>query len=328
MSVARESNDTPDAGLLELAARGFSRSYDPRHGGFGGAPKFPSAMGLEFLLRWHKRAGDAEALQMVTHTCGRMAGGGMYDQLGGGFHRYSVDARWLVPHFEKMLYDNALLSRLYLLAFQATRDPFFRRVAVETLDYVAREMTDAAGGFYSSQDADSEGVEGKFFVWSLDEVERLLGPEDARLFAAYYDVTEGGNFEEANILNVPRTAEEVAKDLGVEPARLNESLGRGRRALFEAREKRVKPGRDEKVIAAWNGMMLQSFAEAAPILGRADYREIAERNAEFLLTRLVRDGLLLHVHKDGRAKHVAFHDDYACQLPVQEPSELGSQLGG
>ncbi|MCA1613253.1 MAG: thioredoxin domain-containing protein [Acidobacteria bacterium] len=312
LSVARESNDALDAGLLELAARGFSRSYDPRHGGFGGAPKFPPAMGLEFLLRWHKRAGDEEALQMATHTCRRMAEGGMYDQLGGGFHRYSVDARWLVPHFEKMLYDNALLARVYLLAFQATRDPFFRRVAEETLDYVAREMTDGTGGFYSSQDADSEGVEGKFFVWSLEEVERLLGPEDARIFAAHYDVTEGGNFEEANILNVPRPPEDVAKSLGVEPARLAEAIERGRRILFEAREKRVKPGRDEKVIAAWNGMMLQSFAEAAAVLGREDYRALAARNADFLLTRLVRDGLLLHVYKDEKAKHVAFHDDYAC----------------
>ena len=313
MSAARGSDDAaPDAGLLESAARGFSRGYDPRHGGFGGAPKFPASMGLEFLLRWHKRAGDEEALAMVTHTCRMMAGGGMYDQLGGGFHRYSVDARWLVPHFEKMLYDNALLSRLYLQVFQATGDPFFRRVAEETLDYVAREMTDAAGGFYSSQDADSEGVEGKFFVWSLEEVERLLGPEDARNFAAYYDVTETGNFEEANILNVPRPGAEVASGLGVEPARLDESLARGREILFAAREGRVKPGRDEKVIAAWNGMMLKSFAEAAAVLGRADYREIAVRNADFLLTRLVRDGLLLHVYKDGRAKHVAFHDDYAC----------------
>jgi len=312
MAVARESNDTLDAGLLELAARGFTRSYDPRHGGFGGAPKFPAAMGLEFLLRWHQRTGEAEALQMVTHTCRRMAEGGMYDQLGGGFHRYSVDARWLVPHFEKMLYDNALLSRLYLQAFQATRDPAFRRVAEQTLDYVAREMVDANGGFYSSQDADSEGVEGKFFVWSLDEVESLLGPDDAKLFAAFYDVTEGGNFEEANILNIPRPAADVAKSLGVEPARLSESLERGRRILFAAREQRIKPGRDEKVIAAWNGMMLQSFAEAAAILGRDDYRELAVRNADFLITQLVREGLLQHVYKDGRAKHNAFHDDYAC----------------
>ena len=313
MGAASESNSPVDAQLLDAAFRGLLRGYDPRHGGFGNAPKFPAAMNLEFLLRTHKRNGNADALQMVERTCRKMAGGGMYDQLGGGFHRYSVDARWLVPHFEKMLYDNALLSRLYLYAYQATGDQFYRRVAEETLDYVVREMTDAEGGFYSTQDADSEGVEGKFFVWAVGEVEELLGREDARLFNAYYDVTEEGNFEERNILNVPRAVEEVAKDLGVGVEALRAAVERGRRVLFEAREGRVKPGRDEKVISGWNGMMLESFALAAAVLERADYRTVAERNADFLLSRL-RDerGLLLHVYKDGRAKHVAFQDDYAC----------------
>ena len=313
MGAASESNSPVDAQLLDVAFRGVSRGYDPRHGGFGNAPKFPAAMNLEFLLRTHKRTGDADALRMVEHTCRRMAEGGMYDQLGGGFHRYSVDAKWLVPHFEKMLYDNALLSRLYLHAYQATREEFYRRVAEETLGYVVREMTDAGGGFYSTQDADSEGVEGKFFVWSTEEVEELLGREDARLFNAYYDVTEEGNFEEKNILNVPRTVEEVAKELKVGVEELRAALEHGRRALFEAREKRVKPGRDEKVISGWNGMMLESFALAAAVLDRGDYRRVAESNADFLLSKL-RDerGLLLHVYKDGRAKHRAFQDDYAC----------------
>jgi uncharacterized protein len=313
MGAASASDLPVDTQLLDAAFRGISRGYDPRHGGFGNAPKFPAAMNLEFLLRTHKRTGDEDALRMVEHTCRRMAEGGMYDQLGGGFHRYSVDARWLVPHFEKMLYDNALLSRLYLHAFQATGDDFYRRVAAETLDYVVREMTDAGGGFYSTQDADSEGVEGKFFVWTKGEIEELLGADDARLFNAYYGVTEEGNFEERNILNVPRPAEEVARELGVGVGELRAAVERGRRLLFEAREGRVKPGRDEKVIAGWNGMMLESFALAAAVLGRADYRGVAERNADFLLTKLRGgEGLLLHVYKDGRAKHVAFQDDYAC----------------
>jgi uncharacterized protein len=311
MGVAQESAEGIDVQLLEHAYRALARSYDPRHGGFGSAPKFPSSMNLEFLLRTHKRTGDARALEMVTHTCRRMAEGGMYDQLGGGFHRYSTDARWLVPHFEKMLYDNALLSRLYLHAYQATGEEFFRRVVEETLQYVRREMTDESGAFYSTQDADSEGVEGKFFVWDREEVESLLGPSDAPLFCAYYDVTEGGNFEERNILNVGRPEEEVARELNVSVEKLHEVIERGRGVLFTERERRVKPGRDEKVITAWNGLMLEAFAEAASVLGRDEYREAAERNAEFILGSLTKGGLLLHVYKDGGAKHVGFLDDYA-----------------
>jgi len=311
MGAAHESAESIGTQLLENAHRGLARSYDPRHGGFGGAPKFPSSMSLEFLLRTHSRGGDAGALEMVTHSCRRMAEGGMYDQLGGGFHRYSTDAHWLVPHFEKMLYDNALLSRLYLHAFQATGEGFFRRIVEETLGYVLREMTDPSGAFYSTQDADSEGVEGKFFVWDKEEAESLLGPEDARLFCAYYDVTEGGNFEEQNILHVSKGSEELARELNVSAERLAEAVERGRGILFTERERRVKPGRDEKVITAWNGLMLEAFAEAAAVLERDDYRQAAERNAEFILERLVSDGLLLHVYKDGRAKHVGFLDDYA-----------------
>ncbi|HWS88492.1 MAG TPA: thioredoxin domain-containing protein [Pyrinomonadaceae bacterium] len=311
MSVAQESAEAIGTQLLDNAYRGLARSYDPRFGGFGGAPKFPSSMNLDFLLRTYKRTGDSRALEMATHSCRMMAEGGMYDQLGGGFHRYSTDARWLVPHFEKMLYDNALLTRLYLHAYQATGDGFFRRIAEETLGYVKREMLDESGAFYSTQDADSEGVEGKFFVWDKEEVETLLGPEDARLFSAYYDVTEGGNFEERNILHVERSAEEVAREQKVTVERLNEAVERGRGILFTERERRVKPGRDEKVITAWNGLMLEAYAEAAAVLERDDYREAAERNAQFILDTLFKDGLLLHVYKDGRAKHVGFLDDYA-----------------
>src|SRR5438270_239809 len=210
MGVAQESTESVSPSLLDSAHRSLARAYDARHGGFGGAPKFPSSMNLEFLLRTLKRTGERGALEMVTHTCRRMAGGGMYDQLGGGFYRYSTDARWLVPHFEKMLYDNALLSRLYLHVYQQTKDSFYKRIAEETLDYVVREMTDERGGFYSTQDADSEGHEGKFFVWTIDEIKAVLGEEDGALFCAYYDVTEAGNFEGQNILHVSHSIEDVA----------------------------------------------------------------------------------------------------------------------
>jgi uncharacterized protein YyaL (SSP411 family) len=312
MNVAHESDEPLNTQLLDAAYSALSRTYDKRHGGFGGAPKFPASMNLEFLLRVHQRTGTAEALEMVTHTSRKMAEGGLYDQLGGGFHRYSTDAHWLVPHFEKMLYDNALLSRLYLHVYQVTGDEFFRRIAEETFDYVAREMTDEGGAFYSTQDADSEGVEGKFFVWTIQELNELLGEEDGRLVSAYYGATAEGNFEEKNILNIPRPAQTVAAELNVPVERLLEVVERSRPLLYAAREKRIKPGRDEKAIAAWNGMMLTSFAEASSVLERADYRLIAERNAEFLLTTLRREGALLHVYKDGQAKHHGYLDDYAC----------------
>ncbi|HYP01921.1 MAG TPA: thioredoxin domain-containing protein [Pyrinomonadaceae bacterium] len=312
MNVASESNEPLNSQLLDAASSALARNYDKRHGGFGGAPKFPASMNLDFLLRIHHRSGNSEALDMATHTCRLMAEGGMYDQLGGGFHRYSTDAHWLVPHFEKMLYDNALLSRLYLHVYQVTGDQFFRRVAEETLDYVARELTDEGGAFSSTQDADSEGVEGKFFVWTVEEINQLLGAEDGRLVSAYYGATVAGNFEEKNILHVPRPAETVAAELNVTVERLLEVVERSKPLLYAAREKRIKPGRDEKAIAAWNGMMLTSFAEASCILERADYRRIAQRNAEFILTTLRREGALLHVYKDGQAKHHAYLDDYSC----------------
>lgn len=312
MNVAHESNEPLNTQLLDAAHSALTRTYDKRHGGFGGAPKFPASMNLEFLLRVHLRTGDAAALDIVTHTCRQMAEGGLYDQLGGGFHRYSTDAHWLVPHFEKMLYDNALLSRLYLHAYQVTGDEFFRRVAEETFDYVAREMTDEGGAFYSTQDADSEGVEGKFFVWTTQEIDELLGEADGRIVSAYYGATAAGNFEEKNILNVPRPAQTVAAELNLSIERLLEIVERSRPLLYAARERRIKPGRDEKAIAAWNGMMLTSFAEASSVLERADYRRIAERNADFILNTLRRDGALLHVYKDGQAKHHGYLDDYAC----------------
>jgi uncharacterized protein YyaL (SSP411 family) len=240
-----------------------------------------------------------------------MAEGGIYDQLGGGFHRYSTDAKWLVPHFEKMLYDNALLSRLYLHYYQITHDEFARNVVEGILDYVAREMTGREGGFYSTQDADSEGQEGKFFVWTVEEVEQVLGKEDASLFLAYYNVTPEGNFEGKNILHVTRSLEAVAESEGVSIDSLRSSLNQGREKLFAVRERRVKPGRDEKILTAWNGLMLASFAEAAAILEREDYQQIATRNAQFMLEHLRCDGLLLRTYKEGKAKLNGYLEDYA-----------------
>ena len=306
-----ESSELLSADLLETAYRGIIKNYDSTNGGFGDAPKFPPAMTLEFLLHTFYRTGSQQALEIVRHTCRKMAEGGIYDQLGGGFHRYATDARWLVPHFEKMLYDNALLSRLYLHYYQVSRDESARTVAEGILDYVAREMTDPAGGFYSTQDADSEGVEGKFFVWSLDEIKQLLGERDAVLFAAYYNVTNDGNFEGKNILNVTRGQSEVGATENLTIEELSATLERARTILFAEREKRVKPARDEKVLTAWNGLMLASFAEAAAILSRSDYLVVAKQNARFVLDNLHREGLLLRTYKDGQAKLNAYLEDYA-----------------
>jgi uncharacterized protein YyaL (SSP411 family) len=298
--------------LLHRAFQQLRAEADGRHGGLGRAPKFPQPMTWDFVLRYWRRTGTAEALTLLRTTLTRMARGGMYDQLGGGFHRYSVDAVWLVPHFEKMLYDQSQLALLYLHAWQATGEAEYRRIAEETLDYVVREMTDPAGGFYSTQDADSEGEEGKFFLWTDAELAAALEPAEARAAAAYWAVADGPNFEHTrNILQVPREPEEVAAALGLSRAQLDELVGRARRRLFAVREQRIKPGRDEKVLAGWNGMMLRAFAEASRVLARADYREVAERNAAFLLRALRPAGRLLRTWKAGQAKLLGYLEDHA-----------------
>jgi len=297
--------------LLDAAYAGMIRNYDSVNGGFGGAPKFPPAMALEFLLRTYARTGNSDTLQMISHTCRKMANGGMYDQLGGGFHRYSTDSRWLVPHFEKMLYDNALLSRLYLHYFQVSGDEQARATVEGILDYVLREMTHPEGGFYSTQDADSEGHEGKFFVWDIHEIRDVLGETAAARFCDYYNITEAGNFEGKNIPNVTRTLEDVAVAHRISVGELQASLNESKRTLFERRERRVKPDRDEKIITAWNGLMMASFAEAGIVLNRPDYTETARRNAQFVLSNLRQDGMLLRTWKDGQAKFNAYLEDYA-----------------
>src|SRR5947209_2077174 len=239
--------------VLRRAVGQLGRRFDPLHGGFGQPPKFLHTMDLRLSLRAWKRFELPEALHMVKHTLQKMAMGGIYDHLGGGFARYSTDARWLVPHFEKMLYDNALLVVVYLEAFQATGEPFFREIVEETLGWVKREMTSPEGPFYSTQDADSEGVEGKFFVWSADEVRQVLGPDLARSFTSVYDVTPQGNWEGHNILHRARPYTQEARLLGISEPELRRQLDEAKRRLFEVRGRRVWPHRDEKVLTAWNG---------------------------------------------------------------------------
>jgi uncharacterized protein YyaL (SSP411 family) len=300
-------------GLLRIAPQLLRQAFDPRHGGFGTAPKFPHPIDLRLLLRcWH-RFNDADALAMVRKTLDEMARGGIYDHLGGGFHRYSVDERWLVPHFEKMLYDNALLSAAYVEAFQATGDPTYRRIAEETLDYVLREMTAPIGPFYSTQDADSEGVEGKFFVWTEPLVREILGDELADVFNSVYDVTAEGNWEGHSILHRSKTDEQDAAllKIGVEELRLK--LVEVRRTLFEVRSKRVWPGRDEKILTSWNGLMIAAFAKAAAALNRADYAIAATLAAHYVLTTMRQmDGRLFRTTAVGSSPKIdAYLEDYA-----------------
>ena len=299
--------------LLDAAFRHYRSTFDSHYGGFGNAPKFPPSMGLPFLLRYWRRTENSDALEMAELTLEKMARGGMYDQLGGGFHRYSTDAVWLVPHFEKMLYDNAQLVVAYLEAYQATKKPFYREIAAETLDYVLREMYDAdKGGFYSAQDADSEGVEGKFFVWSLDEVEELLGPEHAEVFCEYYDITESGNFEGESILHLQTPLDTFAKKLRRDEAELGAILLEGKQKLFEEREGRIKPGLDDKVLTSWNGIMIRGMAIGYQLLNDRHYLEAAEQSADFILSELSQaDGLLLRTYRAGKSHLNAYLEDYS-----------------
>jgi uncharacterized protein len=301
-----------DERVLEAAEAVFVQSFDPQYGGFGQAPKFPQPLVLNLLLNRWTHAADDELLHIVTTTLDRMAMGGIYDQLGGGFHRYSVDARWIVPHFEKMLYDNALLSTCYLKAWQATRQDAYADAALETLDYVLRDMTAPQGGFYSAEDADSEGQEGKFYVWTMDQIQDVLGLETADTFSRAYDVSETGNFEGQNILYLSRPIELEAKMLGRDAAGLKDELAEARKKLFAAREKRVHPARDEKIMVSWNGLMIEALAQAGAALGEKRFTEAAAKAAAFLLTRLrAEPGRLMHCARNGQVKYNAYLDDYA-----------------
>jgi len=301
------------AQILDTVVHDFDQDFDARFGGFGGAPKFPPAAGLSLLLRCYRRTGDAKALHMVTKTLDGMAVGGIYDHVGGGFARYSTDERWLVPHFEKMLYDNSLLARAYLEAYQVTKQESYREVVTDVLDYILREMTDAEGGFYSATDADSEGVEGKFFVWTPDEIrEALNNDEDVRRCCACYDITLQGNWEHKNIPNRMRAIDTVARELDVTVDELRETMKRVRPILYETRKRRTPPGLDDKIITAWNGMMISALAETGRWLGQPKYI-IAGRSAADYLLRVHRtaDGRLLRTSRKGRAHLDAVLEDYA-----------------
>ncbi|MDQ2732653.1 MAG: thioredoxin domain-containing protein, partial [Armatimonadota bacterium] len=306
----RGSEPSPD--LLSESAAQLSHAFDTRNGGFGSQPKFPNTMSLEIFLRQWKNSGDESYLKMVNLALRKMAEGGIYDQLGGGFHRYATDAIWLVPHFEKMLYDNALLTRSYTQAYQATGDPFFEKIAHEVLHYVSREMTSPEGGFYSTQDADSEGEEGKFFVWTPTEVHQILGEADGALLSQFYDVTTNGNFEHRqSILHAAGSLERLAKDYGMSVEQVESTLARGRERLFQERESRIKPFRDEKILTGWNGLMISAFAEAGKVFGKPEYIEAAARAAKFIQDQLFDGNRLKRNFCQGQARGEGYLDDYA-----------------
>jgi uncharacterized protein len=315
---------------LENASRALQRAFDPRHGGFGSAPKFPHSMDLQLLLRLYTRTSTSDLrpptsdlgprspdrehlLAMVTLTLDKMASGGIYDHLAGGFARYSVDERWLVPHFEKMLYDNALLTSAYLDAYLVTRHDRFARVARETCDYILAYMTDPAGGFHSTEDADSEGEEGKFYVWTPAEIKQTLGDQAGERFCYVYDVSEAGNFEHGNsILNLPKTIEQCAALKGWNLDELKKEFAESRAKLLAIRDQRIRPGKDDKVLVSWNALMIDALARASHVVEEPEYLIAAEKAADFILSKMSRpDGRLLHTWRNGQARLDAYLDDYS-----------------
>jgi uncharacterized protein YyaL (SSP411 family) len=311
MEALQPSGQALEVHLVTDAAAKLSGAYDETHGGIGQAPKFPNEAVFELFLRAFRNTRQQRYLDMVLHTLRQMARGGIYDQLGGGFHRYSVDERWLVPHFEKMLYDNAQLVPLYLAAYQLTGDSFFADVARDVLEYVSREMRGPEGGFYSTQDADSEGEEGKFFLWDVAEVRSILGDEVAEIVCRYWDISEAGNFEHRNILHATLEVQQLAKMFRRDVEDTRRLLAAARTKLFTVREQRIKPGLDDKMLTAWNALMISAYAKAAEVLDEPRYRQIAVDAIAFVEAKLQRDDRLLSTYKDGVAKLNAYLDDYA-----------------
>ncbi|MDH3215655.1 MAG: thioredoxin domain-containing protein [Candidatus Krumholzibacteria bacterium] len=304
------------AATLDLGNEQLSDRFDAKHGGFGGAPKFPTPHHLLFLLRHWKRTGAARTLEMVEKTLEEMSRGGIYDHVGFGFHRYSTDARWFAPHFEKMLYDQALLLMAYAEAYQATGNELYRRVGEEIITYVLRDMTDESGGFYSAEDADSEGVEGKFYLWTQREVQTLLGEEEAELVIDAYGIEAGGNFAEevrsGNILYLERPLSQVAAERGASEQEIRDRLERIRVGLFDEREKRIHPHKDDKVLTDWNGLMIAAMAKAARAFDNEEYTATAERALKFIVKTMRGDqGELFHRYRQGVAGIPATVDDYA-----------------
>jgi hypothetical protein len=308
--TGRFSGESDLTALLDHAVQHLASQFDSVYGGFGGAPKFPQPDILEFVLRAHLLTTSPQLLEMAMHSLTQMAQGGIYDHLAGGFHRYSVDKQWLVPHFEKMLYDNGLLARLYTLAYRVSGQPLMREVAEGVLDYLLADLRSPEGAFYSARDADSEGEEGTFYLWDVKEVRDVLGPDRAEVFARYFDVTEGGNFEGRNILHLHGSLESFAEDQGIRPQQLKPLLSECRTKLLSHRAQRAAPFRDEKVLTSWNGMVLRALAEAGAVLDRPDYLTAAREGCAFILDRMRPEGRLLHTHKDGTSKIDGFLEDY------------------
>jgi len=320
---AAEPGEALEPERLALAARRMAEAYDMQHGGLpsGGSNKFPPSMSMDFLLRVYRKSGDRLLLSAVELTLEKMALGGIYDHLGGGIHRYATDQRWLVPHFEKMLYDQALVSSIYLDGYQVSGRPLFAERARGILDYVIRDLSSPQGGFYSSEDADSEGLEGKFYIWTVEEARATLGEDDAALFASHYDVTEWGNWQHPgdahvpagpkNILQVVRPVEVIARLEGLDAAALEARFVEMRRKMLEARGKRQRPGLDDKILCGWNGLMIASLAKAAAALDEPRYGEAASRAAGFILGSMHQDGRLLATFGKGRARLMAYLSDYA-----------------
>jgi len=311
-----EEKGIPDAEVLHQAMEYYKKHLDSNDGGLSEAPKFPSSLPLRFLLRYHRRCQDEEALHAVTLTLDKMASGGIYDHIGGGFHRYSTDKKWLVPHFEKMLYDNALLVLAYLKAYKVTGDQNYKRVVEEILRYIKRDMTSPNGVFYSATDADSlnphgHREEGWFFTWTPQEIQNLLKKDEAKLFQDYYAVSSKGNFEGRNILHTPKPLSEVAKKYALSEPQARKIIKRARARLYKARSQRPPPLRDEKILTAWNGLMISAYAQAGFVLHKKNYIETAQKAAQFILNNLYQDGRLSRTYKDGKAKLNAYLDDYA-----------------
>ncbi|CAG7648502.1 thioredoxin domain-containing protein [Paenibacillus allorhizosphaerae] len=310
--IANLEGELSDA-LLEQAYSMYDSMFDAAFGGFGGAPKFPTSHNLSYLLRYWKRTGNEKALAMVEKSLDAMHRGGIFDHVGFGFARYSTDERWLVPHFEKMLYDNALLAMTYIEAFQATGKERYAEVAEQIITYVLRDMTDPDGGFYSAEDADSEGEEGKFYVWTPDEVKQVLGEEEGELYCDVYDITADGNFEGHSIPNlIDATVESMARLKQMDLQSMKQRLEASRQKLFEHREKRIHPHKDDKILTSWNGLMIMALAKAAKALQKPEYATAARKAVHFVLNKLRReDGRLLARYRDGEAAYLGYVDDYA-----------------
>ncbi|MFN8671033.1 MAG: thioredoxin domain-containing protein [Candidatus Sericytochromatia bacterium] len=295
---------------IERAIYNLENYFDYNNGGFGLKPKFPNTFNIDLLLRHYLNTNEKEYLNMVELTLTKMCNGGIYDHLGGGFFRYSVDEQWLIPHFEKMLYDNALLIKQLIEVYQITNKDFYKNKAIESLNYVIREMYDSNGGFYSTQDADSEGEEGKFYTWTKKEIIDILGEKEANTFCQIFDISEHGNFEHGKS-NLQYLYEELNNKKETELLDIAKSIEKSRKILFEERSKRIYPNKDTKILTAWNGLMISTFAKAYQVLGNIEYLEKAEKSIDFIFNNLYKDGFLLRTYKDNIAKYNAYLEDYA-----------------